>query len=117
MKLQAGNPNLMKINKSVGLGTFAQTAGDRGLSKVRGKYVPVERDSNLMNKAPFDNLIGDKAHAKYRTGFVPTAKDPNAVPAPAMSVWKQPVYVVEKVQPMRPGADDHLKFKSVGNLT
>tara|TARA_R110000868_G_scaffold253369_1_gene510002 strand:+ start:370 stop:630 length:261 start_codon:yes stop_codon:yes gene_type:complete len=86
MKLQAGNPNLMKINKSVGLGTFAQTAGDRGLSKVRRGYVPIERD-------------------------------PSLVPAPAMSVWKQPVYVAEKVQPMRPGADDHLKFKSVGNLT
>mgnify|MGYP003675215428 FL=1 len=76
----------MKINKSVGLGTFAQTAGDRGLSKVRRGYVPIERD-------------------------------PSLVPAPAMSVWKQPVYVAEKVQPMRPGADDHLKFKSVGNLT
>ena len=117
MKLQAGNPNLKKINKSVGLGTFAQTAGDRGLSKVRGKYVPVERDSNLMNKAPFDNLIGDKAHAKYRTGFVPTAKDPNAVPAPAISIWNQPTYKPAPAEYVRPGANDHLKFKSVGNLT
>ena len=76
----------MRVNKEVSLGAFAQTAGDRGLSKVRRGYVPIERDSSL-------------------------------VPAPALSVWQQPVYVAEKVQPMRPGADDHLKFKSVGNLT
>jgi hypothetical protein len=86
MKLQAGNPNLMKINKSVGLGTFAQTAGDRGLSKVRRGYVPTERD-------------------------------PSLVPAPAMNLWEYPVYVSPKNEYVRPGADDHLKFKSVGNLT
>ena len=86
MKLQAGNPNLMRVNKSVGLGTFAQTAGDRGLSKVRRGYMPVERD-------------------------------PTLVPAPAISIWKQPVYKGENLTPVRPGADDHLKFKSVGNLT
>ena len=86
MKLQAGNPNLMKINKSVGLGTFAQTAGDRGLSKVRRGYVPIERD-------------------------------PSLVPAPALSIWERDSYVPKNLTPMRPGADDHLKFKSVGNLT
>lgn len=89
MKLQAGNPNLMRVNKEVGLGTFATSLGDvaqRKKHRPSSVYVPVERD-------------------------------PNLVPAPAMSVWKQPVYVAEKVQPMRPGAEDHLKFKSAGDRT
>ena len=86
MKLPAGNPNLMKVNKSVGLGTFAQTAGDRGLSKVRRGYVPVERDPDLVR-------------------------------APTSSLWQRESYVPQNLTPMRPGADDHLKFKSVGNLT
>ena len=89
MKLQAGNPNLMRVNKEVGLGTFATSLGDvaqRKRNRPSSVYVPVERD-------------------------------PNLVPAPALSVWKQPVYVAEKVQPMRPGADDHLKFKSAGDRT
>ena len=83
MKLPAGNPNLMKVNKSVGLGTFAQTAGDRGLSKVRRGYVPVERDPDLVR-------------------------------APTSSLWQRESYVPQNLTPMRPGADDHLKFKSRG---
>jgi hypothetical protein len=86
MKLPAGNPNLMKVNKSVGLGTFAQTAGDRGLSKVRRGYVPVERDPDLVR-------------------------------APTSSLWQRESYVPQNLTPMRPGADDHLKFNSKGNLT
>ena len=89
MKLQAGNPNLMRVNKEVGLGTFATSLGDvaqRKRNRPSSVYVPVERD-------------------------------PDLVPAPALSVWQQPVYVAEKVQPMRPGADDHLKFKSAGDRT
>jgi hypothetical protein len=86
LKLVAGNPNLMKVNKSVGLGTFAQTAGDLGQVKVRRGYVPTERD-------------------------------PSLVPAPTSSIWKRESYVPQNLTPMRPGADDHLKFKSVGNLT
>ena len=86
MKLVAGNPNLMKVNKSVGLGAFAQTSGDLGQVKVRRCYVPVERD-------------------------------PSLVPAPRSSIWKRDSYVPKNLTPMRPGADDHLKFKSVGNLT
>jgi len=76
----------MKVNKSVGLGTFAQTAGDLGQVKVRRGYVPVERD-------------------------------PSLVPAPTSSLWKRDSYVPQNLTPMRPGADDHLKFKSVGNRT
>jgi hypothetical protein len=76
----------MKVNKSVGLGTFAQTAGDLGQVKVRRGYVPVERDPDLVR-------------------------------APTSSIWQRDSYVPLIQPPMRPGADDHLKFKSVGNLT
>jgi hypothetical protein len=48
LKLQAGNPNFMKVNKSVGLGTFAQTSGDLGQVKVRRGYVPTKRDPSLV---------------------------------------------------------------------
>lgn len=89
MKLQARNPNLMRVNKEVGLGAFANTLGD---------------------------LSSKKKH-RPSSVYVPVERDPSLVPAPTMSVWKQPTYKPENVQPMRPGADDHLKFKSVGNLT
>ena len=79
----------MRVNKEVSLGAFANTLGD---------------------------LASKKKH-RPSSVYVPVERDPNLVPAPALSVWQQPVYVVEKVQPMRPGADDHLKFKSVGNRT
>jgi hypothetical protein len=48
LKLVAGNPNFMKVNKSVGLGTFAQTSGDLGQVKVRRGYVPTERDPDAV---------------------------------------------------------------------
>lgn len=86
MKLQAGNPNFMRVNKPVGLGTFAQTSGDLGQVKVRRGYVPIERD-------------------------------PSLVPAPMSSIWKRDSYVPKNLTPMRPGADDHLKINSKGNLT
>ena len=91
MKLDAGNPNLMKK-----------------------KAMRVNNHTTLTS---FPSTTGDKAHMKLRTGFVSTAKDPNAVPPPSLSLWHQPVYKPENLTPMRPGADDHLKFKSVGNLT
>ena len=90
MKLDHGNPNLMK------------------------KALRVNPPSTLSS---FNNRTGEKEQVKYRTGFVPSVKDPKAVPAPAMNLWEYPVYVSPKNEYMRPGADDHLKFKSVGNLT
>ena len=89
MKLPAGNPNLMRVNKPVGLGTFATTLGDvaqRKRNRPSSVYVPVERD-------------------------------PSLVPAPTSSIWKRDSYVPQNLTPMRPGADDHLKFNSKGNLT
>jgi hypothetical protein len=90
MKLDAGNPNLMK------------------------KALRVNPHATLTS---FPNTTGSKEQVKYRTGYVPLAKDPDAVPPPSISLWHQPVYVPKNLTPMRPGADDHLKFKSVGNRT
>jgi hypothetical protein len=88
MKLDAGNPNLMKkramrVNLHATLQTFAQSTGD-------------------------------KAVAKERTGFVPSVKQPNAAPPPQMSIWERDQYEPPKGEYVRPGADDHLKFKSRG---
>lgn len=87
MKLDHGNPNLMK------------------------KATRVNPHATLES---FTNTTGDKAHAKERKGFVPSVKDPDAVPPPTISLWEQPVYVSPKNEYVRPGADDHLKFKSRG---
>ena len=87
MKLQAGNPNLIK------------------------KATRVNPHATLES---FTNTTGNKAHAKERTGFVPSIKDPNAVPAPAINIWKLDTYVPEQNEPARRGADDHMKYKSRG---
>lgn len=84
MKLAAGNPNLMRTNPNAQL-------------------------------AAVPNKLGDKNPARYvRGGYVPMEKDPNAVPPNTMSVWKQPVYVPEKNEPARRGADDFLRVQSRG---
>jgi hypothetical protein len=87
MKLDAGNPNLMK------------------------KAMRVNRPTPMES---FANTTGDKEQAQFRTGFVPSIKDPDVVPSPAINLWRQPVYVPQNPAPMRPGADDHLQFKSRG---
>ena len=87
MKLQAGNPNLMKqatrVNPTATLKSFA-------------------------------NTTGDKVHLKQRTGFVPSPKSVDAVAAPAMNLWERPVYTPENHQPARRGADDFLRVQSRG---
>ena len=58
MKLQAGNPNLMRVNKEVGLGTFATSLGDvaqRKRNRPSSVYVPTERDPDLV-PAPVPEL-------------------------------------------------------------
>ncbi len=87
MKLDHGNPNLMK------------------------KALRVNPPSTL---ASFNNRTGEKEQVKYRTGFVPSVKDPNAVPPPSMSIWEQPVYKSPAPAYVRPGADDFLRCKSRG---
>ena len=46
--------------------------------------------------------------------YVHVPRDPSLVPAPALSIWEQPVYKSAPAEYVRPGADDHLKFKSRG---
>lgn len=87
MKLDHGNPNLMK------------------------KALRVNPHATLESFTP---TTGDKVHAKQRTGFVPSYKDPAAVPPPQMSIWARDSYVPEKSGYQRPGADDHLRYKSRG---
>ena len=83
MKLVAGNPNLMK------------------------KAMRVNPDATLES---FTNTTGQKEQAKYRTGFVPSVKDPDAVKAPAMSIWKRDDYVPDRSGYQRPGSDhSHIK--------
>lgn len=84
MKLQAGNPNLMK--------------------KAAMRVNP---PATLTS---FINTTGQKAHAKERTGFRPSVKDPDAVLPPTISLWEQPTYVPPKQGYMRPGSDhSHIK--------
>jgi len=83
MKLDAGNPNLMK------------------------KAMRVNPHNTLTS---FTNTTGDKAHMKLRTGFVPLPKDPDVVPPATMSLWEQPVYKPDHSAYQRPGSDhSHIK--------
>jgi hypothetical protein len=84
MKLQAGNPNLMRVNPDAGLGALPNKLGDKNPAKyVRGGYVPMQ-------------------------------KDPDAVPPPQMSIWDRKPYVPEDMTPARRGADDFLRIQSRG---
>lgn len=87
MKLASGNPNLKKAAMRVNPTATLES------------FIPT---------------TGDKVHAKYRTGFVPSQKDPDAVPAPAINIWEQPVYKPEPQGYQRPGANDFLSVKSKG---
>ena len=86
MKLQAGNPNLMRVNKPVGLGTFANTLGD----------------------------VAAKKRHRPSSVYVPAKRDPDLVPAPALSIWERDSYVPQNLTPMRSGANDFLRCKSKG---
>ena len=88
MKLDHGNPNLMKK-----------------------AALRVNPNATLES---FTNTTGQKAHAKERTGFRPSVKDPDAVPPPTISLWEQPVYKPERMEPVRGGANDFLRYKSRG---
>ena len=84
MKLDAGNPNLMK--------------------KAAMRVNP---NATLTS---FTNTTGQKAHAKERTGFRPSVKDPDAVPPATNSLWAQPTYKPDHSAYQRPGSDhSHIK--------
>ncbi len=84
MKLQAGNPNLMRVNPNAQLAAVPNKLGDKNPSR----YV--------------------------RGGYVPMIKDPDAVPPNTMSVWAREPYVPERVEPARRGANAFLNVKSRG---
>ena len=86
MKLQAGNPNLMRVNKPVGLGSFANTLGD----------------------------VAAKKRHRPSSVYVPAKRDPELVPAPTINIWEQPVYKSPAPAYVRTGADDFLRCKSRG---
>jgi hypothetical protein len=46
--------------------------------------------------------------------YVHVPRNPDVVPAPAINIWKQPVYKLPNFQTPRPGADNHLSIKSRG---
>jgi hypothetical protein len=84
MKLDRGNPNLMRVNPNAGLAAVPNKLGDKNPARyVRGGYVPME-------------------------------KGPNAVAAPAMNLWERPVYKPDNSKYIRPGANDFLTIKSRG---
>ena len=91
MKLDRGNPNLMKA-KATRVNT-----------------------NNVMESFP--NTLGDavsKRRHRATTGYVPVPKDPNAALPPTISIWAQPVYTPPKQEYVRPGAEDFLRYKSRG---
>jgi len=87
LKLDAGNPNLMK----------------KAAMRVN-PYMTLESFGNA----------GDKGQANMRKGYVPPVRDPDVVPPATNSLWAQPVYASPKNEYIRPGAEDHLKYKSRG---
>lgn len=84
MKLPAGNPNLMRVNPNAGL-------------------------------AAVPNKLGDKNPERYvRGSYTPRERDEHEALPPTINVWKQPVYVPEKIEPVRRGAADFLSVQSRG---
>ncbi|CAB4123573.1 hypothetical protein UFOVP48_35 [uncultured Caudovirales phage] len=91
MKLHAGNPNLM------------------------AKATRVNKTATLQN---LPTTLGDKNPAKYvRGGAVLMERTPDMATPPSINIWKQPVYKPEPMSPARPGADNHLRYKSKGYQT
>jgi hypothetical protein len=90
MKLDRGNPNLMK----------------RAALRVNPR----------ATLESFTNTLGDKVARKHRAtvGFVPMPRAPDVVPPATNSLWAQPVYTPPKNEYVRPGAEDHLRYKSRG---
>jgi len=90
VKLDRGNPNLMKkalrVNPHATLEAFPNTLGD----------------------------VAAKRRHRATTGYVPVPKDPNAALPPSTNLWEQPDYVPPKDEYVRPGAQDFLRYRSRG---
>lgn len=84
MKLDRGNPNLMK--------------------KAAMRVNP----HNTLES------FGTKRKHRATTGYVPMPRDANTALPPTINIWAQPVYVPPKSDYVRPGAEDFLRCKSKG---
>lgn len=91
MKLDAGNPNLMK---------------------AKAMRVNQNAPAHAM-----PTVLGDKNPKRYVSGGpLLMERTPNMATAPGINLKEQPVYVPPKREAMRPGADDHLKYKSLSTI-
>lgn len=50
--------------------------------------------------------------AKYST-YVPRQREKNEAPSSGVNMLLQPVYVPEGMRAMRPGADEHQRYRSL----
>ena len=48
MKLQAGNPNLMRVNKTATLGSFNNNTGDKERARYRTGFIPSNKDPEAV---------------------------------------------------------------------
>jgi hypothetical protein len=69
------------------------------MTRVRVRDWPAERKARELRK-----LLNE---------IDPTRTTP-PTPSPAMNLWKRPAYRTEQMGSMRPGADNHQKYKSKG---
>jgi hypothetical protein len=90
LKLQAGNPNLMK----------------KAATRV---------NAHASSPHAFPPVLGDKGQACMRsTGELLMPKDPNAALPNTISIWDLETYKPPKNEYVRPGANDFLRYKSRG---
>lgn len=87
MKLAAGNPNLMRVNRSATLGAFAKPEKTTYKYGQGGGFVPMVRTPDMAEPRTFNHM-----------------KDGQ-------------LYVPDNSDPVRPGAMDAFKIKSRGYKT
>lgn len=90
MKLAAGNPNL----------------------KAKATRINQSAPTHAM-----PTVLKDKNPKRYVSGGpLLMERTPDMATPPGINIKTQPVYVPPKRESMRPGADDHLKYKSLGTV-
>ena len=87
MKLAAGNPNFMRVNREATLGAFAKPEKTTYKYGQSGGYVPMVRTPDMAEPRTFNHM-----------------KDGQ-------------LYVPDNSEPVRPGAMDAFKIKSRGYKT
>lgn len=85
-----------------------------GNPNLKAKATRVNR-SAPAHVAP--TFLGDKNPKRYVSGGpLLMERTPDMATPPGINIKTQPVYVPPKREAMRPGADDHLKYKSLGTV-